>query len=105
MEDEWNAVMMMVLKFGQNLPIFYRMLDKGSRWGYDNGLQSLIPSLLQFGILGYPFVLPDMIGGNNYKPSPELWVRWMQANTFMPAVQFSIVPWSYDEEWVRFVGW
>ncbi|ODN05937.1 hypothetical protein Ocin01_00778 [Orchesella cincta] len=81
----------------QGLPIFTRMLDKGSRWGYDNGLQSLIPSLLQFGILGYSYALPDMIGGNNYKPSAELWIRWLQANAFMPAVQFSIVPWSYPE--------
>ena len=74
------------------------MLDKDSKWGYDNGLQSLIPTLLHFGIVGYPFVLPDMIGGNAYgaKPSAELFVRWMQANAFMPSVQFSIVPWDYE---------
>ena len=75
------------------------MLDKESRWGYDNGLQSLIPTLLHFG-LGYPFVLPDMIGGNAYgeRPTKELYIRWMQANSFMPSVQFSIVPWDYDAE-------
>jgi alpha-glucosidase (family GH31 glycosyl hydrolase) len=80
------------------------MLDKDSKWGYDNGLQSLIPTLLHFGIVGYPFVLPDMIGGNAYgdKPSAELYVRWMQANAFMPSVQFSIVPWDYDSS-VSFV--
>jgi alpha-glucosidase len=87
----------------QNLPIFTRMLDKDSRWGYDNGLKSLIPTLLHFGLLGYPFVLPDMIGGNAYngRPSGELYVRWMQANTFMPAVQFSLVPWNYDAQVVQ----
>ena len=50
---------------------------------------------------GYPFVLPDMIGGNGYGselPSRELFVRWMQANVFMPAMQFSFVPWQYDQE-------
>jgi len=75
------------------------MLDKDSRWGYDNGLQSLIPTLLHFSIVGYPFVLPDMIGGNAYgeMASPELYIRWMQANVFMPSVQFSILPWRYED--------
>ncbi|ODM99332.1 hypothetical protein Ocin01_07359 [Orchesella cincta] len=81
--------------------VFVRMLDKDSRWGHDNGLRSLIPTLLQFGIVGYPFVLPDMIGGNAYGggvPSKQLYIRWMQANILFPAVQFSIVPWTFDDE-------
>jgi len=93
-------------RLNQDQPIFIRMLDKDSRWGYDNGLKSLIPTLLNFGIVGYPFVLPDMIGGNAYGseiPSKELYIRWMQANAFMPAVQFSLAPWRYDAETVRIV--
>ena len=90
----------------QHLPIFVRMLDKDSRWGYDNGLRTLVTTLLQMSFAGYPFVLPDMIGGNGYAggledtelPSKELFVRWMQANVFMPAMQFSFVPWQYDQE-------
>jgi len=86
----------------QEHAIFTRMLDKLSHWGYDAGLQSMIPTALQFGILGYPFVLPDMIGGNAYGnwPSKELYVRWLEVNLFMPAVQFSIVPWdvNFDQE-------
>ncbi len=50
-----------------------------------------------------------MIGGNGYgpgvditaesnMPSKELFVRWMQANVFMPTMQFSYVPWDYDQE-------
>ncbi|CAL8070657.1 unnamed protein product [Orchesella dallaii] len=87
----------------QATPFFVRMLDKDSRWGYNNGLQSMIPTLLQFSIAGYPFVLPDMIGGNAYGewPSKELYVRWLQANIFMPAVQFSVVPWEYDSETIQ----
>ena len=61
------------------------MLDKDSHWGYDNGIKTLVTTLLQMTIsgnnlrnslcccllklklhLGYPFVLPDMIGGNGY---------------------------------------
>ena len=50
----------------QHVPIFSRLMDKDSHWRRDNGLLSLIPSVLLYGILGYPFVLPDMIGGNAY---------------------------------------
>lgn len=85
----------------QDVPIFTRMLDKSTVWTYENGLKTLIPTLLQFGIEGYPFVLPDMIGGNGYnvlRPEKELFVRWMQANVFMPALQFSYAPWDYDQE-------
>ena len=56
-------------------------------------------------------MLPDMIGGNGYStdnpndesepPSKELYIRWLQANVFMPGMQFSFVPWQYDAE----VGW
>ncbi|XP_050686086.1 myogenesis-regulating glycosidase-like isoform X2 [Eriocheir sinensis] len=76
---------------------FLRMLDKDSTWSNDNGLKSLIPTLLHFGLLGYPFVLPDMIGGNG-QPSKQLFVRWAQASAFMPALQFSLLPWEYDDE-------
>lgn len=43
-------------------------------------------------------VLPDMIGGNGYNdqlPSLELMIRWTQANTFMPAMQFSYLPMDF----------
>lgn len=38
-----------------------------------------------------------MIGGNGYgyKPNSELLVRWTQANTFMPSMQFGYLPWDY----------
>jgi alpha-glucosidase (family GH31 glycosyl hydrolase) len=77
------------------------MLDKNSNWDNTNGLKTLINTALTFGILGYPFILPDMIGGNAYsgmKPDRELFIRWLQATSLMPAMQFSIVPWQYDEE-------
>ena len=49
-----------------------------------------------------------MIGGNGYStddplddsnpPTKELYLRWLEANVFMPGMQFSFVPWQYDEE-------
>lgn len=39
-----------------------------------------------------------MVGGNGYQEQPdaELIVRWTQANTFMPALQFSYLPWEFN---------
>jgi myogenesis-regulating glycosidase len=85
----------------QHLPIFLRMLDFDSRWTEQNGLKSLIPTLLQSNFNGYVFVLPDMIGGNEYgndKLTKELFIRWLQASVFMPSLQFSVVPWQFDKE-------
>ena len=74
-----------------------RMGDKDTVWGVDNGLQSLIPSLLTSAVIGFPFTLPDIIGGNAYwnqTPDTELMIRWAQVSAFMPAVQWSIPPWE-----------
>ena len=98
----------------QELPLFVRMLDRSSTWDENNGLRSVIPTTLTFGVLGYPFVLPDMIGGNGFcltengtlilqcgRPNDELFIRWVQANAFLPSMQFSFAPWDLNEETVR----
>ncbi|XP_050054629.1 myogenesis-regulating glycosidase-like isoform X3 [Aphis gossypii] len=80
-----------------------RMNDRSSRWDFNQGLPTLITALLQLNMIGYPFVLPDMIGGNGYfnsPPSKEMYIRWMQANVFMPVVQFSYTPWDFDQQTV-----
>lgn len=88
----------------QHLKIFVRMLDFDSRWDEFNGLKSLIPTLIQFNMNGYVFVLPDMIGGNQYGEdviTKELFIRWLQASVFMPSLQFSWAPWRFDAETVQ----
>lgn len=98
---------MVEVRSGQNsqdLPIFVRMIDKDSEWGWNNGLLTLITTLIQMNLNGYPFVLPDMIGGNGYNdkpPNKELFLRWLQANVFMPSLQFSYVPWNFDAETIE----
>lgn len=130
----------------QSLPTFIRMIDKDTEWTLNNGLPTLITTLLQvnsskqsrlfskiefhcelsrfhsfqMNMNGYPLVLPDMIGGNGYnpcfvapgapvpencnpnnndegRPDEEIFLRWLQANVFMPALQFSYVPWEYSD--------
>lgn len=85
----------------QHLQVLVRMLDFDSRWTAQNGLKSLIPTLIQFNLNGYVFVLPDMIGGNQYGEdvlTKNLFIRWLQASALMPAIQFSVVPWEHDAE-------
>jgi hypothetical protein len=85
----------------QRQGILFREWDKWSRWGLDNGLHSVLTGALTLGLIGYPFVLPDMIGGNAYgteMPDAELMVRWMQLTALLPAMQFSLCPWDYGRE-------
>jgi hypothetical protein len=45
----------------QTLPVFVRLIDKDSDWSHKNGLRSLLPSIFNLSLLGYPFILPDMV--------------------------------------------
>lgn len=45
----------------QDLPIFLRFLDKDTEWGFNNGLATLVTTLLQLNMVGYGFILPDMV--------------------------------------------
>ena len=85
----------------QDVGMMTRIGDRFSTWDIRNGLQSIIPTVLTSGLLGYPFALPDIIGGNAYfgrNPDTELFVRWTQVNALMPAMQFSIAPWHIGQE-------
>ncbi|XP_020822569.1 myogenesis-regulating glycosidase [Phascolarctos cinereus] len=98
----------------QNISCFFRLIDRDSVWGHELGLRSLIPAVLTISMLGYPFILPDLIGGNAVPgntageggrntgiPERELYVRWLEVAACMPAMQFSIPPWLYDQEVVE----
>ena len=86
--------------FNQPAPIFFRQWDKWTTWGLNNGLHSVLTAALALGLTGYPFILPDMVGGNAYEElaDAELMIRWAQLNALLPAVQFSLAPWDYGEE-------
>jgi alpha-glucosidase (family GH31 glycosyl hydrolase) len=85
----------------QRSTMLLREWDKDSEWGLGNGLQAVLPQALTFGLIGYPFVLADMIGGNAYggqRADGELIVRWTQATALLPAMQFSLAPWDHGAE-------
>lgn len=96
-------------------PIVQRLCDKGHSW---DDLQKLMPDMISCGLLGHPFVCPDMIGGGNWIAfteaaavpyDPELFVRSAQAHALSPMMQFSAAPWRMlngeNLEAVRSAAW
>jgi alpha-glucosidase len=80
-------------------PVMVRLPDKGNTWPE---LRRLVPDMLAAGLLGYPFICPDMIGGGlwtAYLPGSktpydkELFIRSAQVHALCPMMQFSISPW------------
>ena len=80
-------------------PVMVRLPDKANTW---EDVRLLIPDMLAAGLLGYPFVCPDMIGGGlwaAYLPGSktpynrELFIRCAQVHALCPMMQFSISPW------------
>lgn len=77
-----------------------RLCDKDHRW-VGNGIDTFVPSCAITGLLGHPFICPDMIGGGEwiYNTMPdfhvdeELFVRMAEASALLPMMQFSWAPW------------
>ncbi|MDX1991032.1 MAG: glycoside hydrolase family 31 protein [bacterium] len=87
--------------YNQQDAILFRHWDKFSGWGLNNGLASVVTTALALSLTGYPFSLPDMVGGNAYngiEADGEMLIRWTQASAPMLAMQFSLAPWDYGEE-------
>jgi alpha-glucosidase (family GH31 glycosyl hydrolase) len=98
----WNEARVGI--YSQKLGIVQRLIDKHSIWGPENGLGALVPEMIIVSLRGYPYAMPDMIGGNQYdgdQVDKELLVRWAQASALMPLIQFSVGPWHFDDEAVR----
>jgi alpha-glucosidase (family GH31 glycosyl hydrolase) len=99
-KNQYNLAEVRVGYLAQKFGLIAREGDKDSRWGLDNGLHAIITHAFNLSINGYPYIMPDMIGGNQYDQpcERELFIRWAEAASLMPIVQYSITPWSYDEE-------
>lgn len=77
-------------------PLAQRLHDKPPTWD-GHGLASLIPESIAQGLIGHPFVCPDMIGGGDLAAAAagvdqELFVRYAQLAALHPMMQFSLAP-------------
>lgn len=91
----------------QSATSMFRIFDRFSTWGLQNGLASVLAAVLTSGVLGFPFCIPDYVAGNAYDgevPDLELMVRWAQASVAMPAIQLSIPPWQFGSECEQLVA-
>ena len=81
----------------QGQPVVERLHDKSHKW---SALAKLVPDMIVGGLLGHPFMCPDMIGGGSWMAflpgapfDPELFVRSAQVHALCPMMQFSASPW------------
>lgn len=87
--------------FGGGKNGIQRLHDRDHRWE-NNGIDDIIPCAVTCGLIGHPFVCPDMVGGgewrNRYTPGfetdEELFVRMAQCSALFPMMQFSWAPWE-----------
>ena len=81
-------------------PAYVFMREVESSW---TGLRSVLWNSLHLSIVGYPFVNPGPIGGamTDSNVDPELFIRWWQLNTFLPVVNYHVLPSSLASDKVR----
>ncbi|XP_031621251.1 myogenesis-regulating glycosidase isoform X2 [Contarinia nasturtii] len=100
------------------LPSFLSLPPVNASW---EGLQSILPTALAYGVAGFPFIMAGAVGGDYYVsgndstilsyhsldqpqlPDQELFIRWYQLSTFLPSIRFSHLPEEYKSEKVTTV--
>ncbi|XP_068239473.1 uncharacterized protein [Palaemon carinicauda] len=82
-------------------PLPPTFLTLGHADGSWRGLETLIPRVLTLTTLGYPLIDIGVIGGlaeAGHVPERELYIRWIEVATFLPALQVNVLPRMYGEE-------
>ena len=87
----------------QGQPVVVRLIDKDHSW---KAVRALVTDMIAGGLLGYPFVCPDMVGGGSWTAflpgapfDAELFVRSAQVHALCGQMQFSASPWRVlDDE-------
>ena len=81
----------------QQLPVVVRLHDKMHEW---TALDRIVADMIAAGLLGQPFICPDMVGGGDWiafipgSPfDPELFIRSAQIHALCPMMQISASPW------------
>ncbi|XP_028036668.1 myogenesis-regulating glycosidase isoform X1 [Bombyx mandarina] len=103
-------------------PIFVSLPPFESSW---EAMRRVIPTMLTYGVNGFPFLMPGAVGGDIYWPGSEqflpsskgsmdpmnitqengidlpereLYMRWLQMATFLPVMKFTHLPSKYNDE-------
>ncbi|KAI4477028.1 hypothetical protein M0804_013029 [Polistes exclamans] len=91
-------------------PVFVSLPPFPSSW---KAIKTVIPTVLNYGMIGYPFIMPGAVGGdvalpmsddnpdNDFEvnlPDKELYVRWLQLSTFLPVIRFTHLPSKYSDD-------
>ncbi|KAL7019628.1 hypothetical protein ACKWTF_011184 [Chironomus riparius] len=83
-------------------PAFLSLPQVNSTW---HGLKTVLTSIINYGIIGYPFIMPNAVGGDfiveqngSNLPELELYIRWLQLATFLPVLRFKYLPSDYKNE-------
>ncbi|KAK9736668.1 Glycosyl hydrolases family 31 [Popillia japonica] len=93
-------------------PTFVSLPMFESSW---NGLRKVIPTVLTYGLVGYPFLIPGAVGGDYQStegigdtsfnssfimklPDKDLYIRWLQLATFLPVIHFTHSPNNYGDD-------
>ena len=87
---------------GGGKSVIQRLCDRHHTWDGE-GLNTLIPVAITQGLVGHPYICPDMIGGGEWTYrtpekahlfDPELFVRMAECSALFPMMQFSWAPWE-----------
>lgn len=81
----------------QQEPVVVRLHDKKHEWA---SLPRIVADMIGAGLLGYPFICPDMVGGGEWTSfipgaafDAELFIRSAQIHALCPMMQISASPW------------
>lgn len=95
---------------GGGKAVIQRQADKRASWDR-NGINALVPNALLQGIIGHPFICPDMVYGGEWRCfehgaviDEELFARSAQCSALFPMMQFSLSPWRVlSKEYLDYV--
>ncbi|XP_046912476.2 myogenesis-regulating glycosidase [Dermatophagoides farinae] len=91
----------------KNFTGYAQLYPRDSSW---KGLQSIIPSVLSLGLIGYPLVNTGVVGGKDLFTkikndtgyiNKELYLRWLQLVIFTPVVEFAEPPGGNDLDVIK----
>lgn len=82
----------------QDAPIIIRTYAKEATWDVENGFGSVIPSVINLGIIGYPFMALDINSSSFETMDKELFVSYMQISACLPVMQIPSAAVKYDTE-------